>query len=263
MAVDAVGRGGGVLDGRVALVTGGTKGIGEAIVRRFAAEGARVAFCARHADEGEALEAALRADGLAVRFERADVGHEDEVRALVAGVIAAFGRLDIVVNAAGITAAGPLEATSLATWNAVIEANLTSQFLVCREVIPHLRAAGGGSIINLGSTYGTVGAAGSAAYAVTKAGAINLSKSLALELAPDGIRVNALCPGATATPMSLDWLAAQPDPEAANAALVGKHPLGRLATPDEQARAALFLASEAASFVTGHALLVDGGYTAI
>jgi NAD(P)-dependent dehydrogenase (short-subunit alcohol dehydrogenase family) len=254
---------GGRLAGRVALVTGGTRGIGEAIVRLFAAEGASVAFCGRRGDEGARLETECTAAGRRVRYIRADVARELEVRDLVRSTVEAYGRLDIVVNAAGITASGPLEEMSLDTWMAVLNANLTSMFLVCREAIPHLRAAGGGSVINLGSTYGMVGAAGSAAYAVTKAGAINLSKTLALELAGDGIRVNALCPGATATPMNLDWLAAQADPDAALAQLVGKHPIGRMSTPEEQARAALFLASRDSSFVTGHALLVDGGYTAI
>jgi NAD(P)-dependent dehydrogenase (short-subunit alcohol dehydrogenase family) len=117
-------------------------------------------------------------------------------------------------------------------------------------------------IINLGSTYAVVGAGGSAAYALTKAGAVSFSKSLALELAADGIRVNALCPGATETRLYHEWLGSQKDPAKAKADLFGKHPLGRIGTPDEMARAALYLASDDASFVTGHALLVDGGYTA-
>jgi NAD(P)-dependent dehydrogenase (short-subunit alcohol dehydrogenase family) len=174
-----------------------------------------------------------------------------------------YGRLDVLVNNAGITVSGTVEDTTLDDWRAVLDANITTMFLVTKYAIPALRRSSAGSIINLGSTYGVVGAAGSAAYAVSKAAAINLARTLALELAGDGIRVNALCPGATATPMNIEWLAAQPDPEQARRALVAKHPIGRMSSPEEQAGAALFLASDDASFVTGHALMADGGYTAI
>jgi NAD(P)-dependent dehydrogenase (short-subunit alcohol dehydrogenase family) len=251
------------LAGKVALVTGGTQGIGEAIVGVFAAEGARVVFCGRRLDAGEKLERRLSQAGLTALYVSADVSKEADVRLLVATVLERFGRLDIVVNNAGITASGPVEHLALETWRSVMEHNVTSMFLVSREAIPALRAAGGGSIINLGSTYGVVGAAGSSAYGASKAAAINFSKTLALEVAADGIRVNALCPGSTTTPMNLEWAAAQPDPDAALRELAARHPLGRTASPLEQARAALFLASDDASFVTGHALMVDGGYTAI
>lgn len=131
-----------------------------------------------------------------------------------------------------------------------------------RESIPALRRSRHANIINLGSTYAVVGASGSAAYALTKAGAVSFSKTLALELARDGIRVNALCPGATETRLYYEWLGSQTDAERAKSDLAAKHPLGRIGQPDEMARAALYLASDDASFVTGHALLVDGGYTA-
>lgn len=253
----------GRLDGRVALVTGGTRGIGEAIVRLFVAEGAAVSFCGRRRDVGEALQRDLERAGGASLYVDADVSEEGDVRRLVAATLERFGRLDIVVNNAGITASGPVETLSVDTWRSVMEHNVTSMFLVSRETIPALRAAGGGSIINLGSTYGVVGAAGNSAYGVSKAAAINFSKHLALELAPDRIRVNAICPGATMTPMNLEWADAQADPEAAQRALAARHPIGRLSSPEEQARAALFLASDDSSYVTGTALMVDGGYTAI
>jgi NAD(P)-dependent dehydrogenase (short-subunit alcohol dehydrogenase family) len=251
------------LAAKVALVTGGSRGIGEATVRLFAAEGASVVFCGRDQDAGEALERDLVQGGAPVAFVACDVTYERDVERLVEATVGRFGRLDIVMNNAGITATGTIETTSLETWRRLMDGNLASMFLVCKHTIPVLRASGGGSIINLGSTYGVVGAAGSGAYAVTKAAAINLSRTLALELAQDNIRVNALCPGATATPMNLEWAASTGDSEGALGALIARHPIGRLSTPDEQARAALFLASDDSSFMTGHAMLVDGGYTAI
>jgi NAD(P)-dependent dehydrogenase (short-subunit alcohol dehydrogenase family) len=248
--------------GRVALVTGGAQGIGAAIVRLFAAEGARVWFCARSEQPGRALEQELRAGGHEVDFRVSDCAVERDARALVAEAAESSGALDILVNNAASSRLGPVETLSLDAWEEVISNNLTSMFLMSREAIPHLRRSTLPSIINLGSTFAFVGAEGSAVYALTKAGTVNFTKTLALELAKDGIRVNALCPGATVTPLYDAWVRTQPDTTTARAALVAQHPLGRLGTPDDMARAALFLASDHASFVTGHALLVDGGYTA-
>jgi NAD(P)-dependent dehydrogenase (short-subunit alcohol dehydrogenase family) len=250
------------LDGRVAVVTGGSRGIGEAIVRLFAHEGASVAFCGRRRAYGEALQSDVTAAGGRAFYVEADVSIENDARRLVRLAVDHFGRLDIVVNNAGITASGNVEHLAVDTWRDVMEHNVTSMFLVSREAIPHLRAAGGGSIINLGSTYGTVGAAGNSVYGVSKAAAINFSKHLALELAPDNIRVNALCPGAVRTPMNIEWSEAQPDPAEAQRVLASKHPIGRVSSPDEQARVALFLASDESSYITGTALMSDGGYTA-
>lgn len=251
-----------VLSDRIALVTGGSRGIGEAIVRRFSAAGATVVLCSRSSADGLALAEELTGQGRTVVFTSCDVTSETEVRSMIGMILERYGRLDVLVNNAGITVSGSLEESTLDSWRATLEANITTMFLVTKYAIPALRRSRAGSIINLGSTYGVVGAAGSAAYAVSKAAAISLSKTLALELAADGIRVNALCPGATATPMNTEWLAAQPDPEQALRDLVAKHPIGRMSSPDEQAGAALFLASDDSSFVTGHALMADGGFTA-
>lgn len=250
------------LTGKVALVTGGNRGIGEAIVRLFADEGAKVVFCSRRTSPSEVIEREEREAGHDVHFVQCDVSKEDQVKQLVDETVARYGQLNIVVNNAGIAPAGTVENTDLSTWQEVIDINVTGTFLVSKYSIPHLRAAGGGSIINLGSTFGVVGAPGSAAYTVTKAAAINFSKSLALELAGDGIRVNALCPTATDTPFLHDWAEETGDHDGTINWLVEHIPLGRLADPMEQARGALFLACDDASFVTGHALLVDGGYTA-
>lgn len=250
------------LEGRVALVTGGNRGIGEAIVRLFSAEGAKVVFCARRAELGEPVESDLRAAGREVTFVACDATDESAVESLVQRTTDLYGGLNIVVNCAGIAPASPVESMAASDWDALMSINVRSMFLVSKHAIPALRASGNGNIINLGSTFGVVGAAGSAGYAVTKAAAISFSKSLAVELAAEGIRVNALCPGGTNTEFLREWFESTGDPAGTEAWLVAHHPLGRLGTPQEQARAALFLASDDASFVTGHALLVDGGYTA-
>jgi NAD(P)-dependent dehydrogenase (short-subunit alcohol dehydrogenase family) len=250
------------LDRRVALVTGGATGIGAAIVRLFAGEGARVSFCSRSDQPGRDLEQELRSEGCDAVFSRCDAAIEAEAKALVKLTLDRYGGIDILVNNAAVSKLVPVEDMSLDDWELILSKNLTSMFLMSRESIPILRRSQHPSIINLGSTYAVVGASGSAAYALTKAGAVSFSKSLALELAGDGIRVNALCPGATETRLYHEWLGSQPDAGKAKSDLAAKHPLGRIGQPDEMARAALYLASEDASFVTGHALLVDGGYTA-
>ena len=245
----------------MALVTGGTRGIGAAVVKLFAEEGAIAVFCGRNVAEGGALERELVAAGGRVAFMEADVTDEASVRDLIAEIVRRFGHLDIVVNNAGITLAATTEDTTLDGWRSIMDANLASVFLVSKHAIPELRRSARPAIVNLGSTYGVIGAAGNAAYATSKAAVIGFTKTLALELAPDRIRVNAVCPGATATPMNVEWLAAQPDPDAALQELVDAHPIGRMARPEEPAAAILFLASDEASYITGHALLVDGGRT--
>ena len=250
------------LAGKVALITGGTSGIGAALVRLFAAEGAKVAFCGRRLGPGKAPQNRAKEGQHDVMFVQADVSRPLQVDALVKSVIGRYGRLDIVVNNAGINLASPIESMPLKAWRELLNVNITGMFLVIRATIPHLRAAGGGCIINVGSTYGLAGAAGAAAYALTKGAAINLARSLAVELAPYRIRVNALCPGGTETPMADKWFAAMDSPTEAKAAELQHYPLRRFAEPSEQAQAALFLASNEASYITGHALIVDGGYLA-
>jgi NAD(P)-dependent dehydrogenase (short-subunit alcohol dehydrogenase family) len=252
----------GRLEDRRALVTGSVQGIGAAIADLFAAEGASVLLTGRRADEGERTAQAIRDRGGAARFVAGDASDEVQVEALLATCDAELGGLDILVNNAGIAPAGPLELLSREAWTEVLDCNLTSMFLMSKHAIPFLRKSQAASIINLGSTFGVVGAGGSVAYALTKAAAISFSKSLALELTGDGIRVNALCPGATQTTFLDGWAEETGDRDGTLQWLVDHHPLGRLSTPGEQASAALFLASDDASFVTGHALLVDGGFTA-
>jgi NAD(P)-dependent dehydrogenase (short-subunit alcohol dehydrogenase family) len=249
------------LEGKVALITGGNRGIGEAMVRLFSEEGANVVFVGRRAELGQKVERELRDQGRDVTYIASDVTDEANVVDVIRLTLEAYGRLDIVVNNAGIAPAAPVESMDVEVWDQLMACNVRSMFLVSKHAIPALRETKG-CIINLGSTFGTVGAAGSAGYAVTKAAAMNFSKSLALELAPDGIRVNALCPGGTNTEFLHEWFESTGDAEGTEQWLVDHHPMGRLGTPVEQARAALFLASDDASFVTGHSMLVDGGYTA-
>ena len=250
------------LDRRIALITGGATGIGAAIVRLFASEGARVSFCSRSEEPGRDLEQELKSKGCDVVFSRCDAAIETEAKALVKLTVDHYGGIDILVNNAAVSKLVPVEEMSLEDWELILSKNLTSMFLMSRKSIPILRRSLHPTIINLGSTYAVVGASGSAAYALTKAGAVSFSKTLALELASDGVRVNALCPGATETRLYYEWLGSQADAEKAKSDLAAKHPMGRIGQPEEMARAALYLASEDASFVTGHALLVDGGYTA-
>jgi NAD(P)-dependent dehydrogenase (short-subunit alcohol dehydrogenase family) len=250
------------LEGKIVLLTGGTRGIGEAITRLFAAEDADVAFCGRDRARGELIAGEVQELGGRAQFDVCDVTSERDVERWVDDVVARHGRLDIVVNNAAIGLNGPFESTSLEDWEHLLLTNVTSMFLVCRATIPWLRTAGGGAILNLGSMYGVVGAVNSVAYGLTKAAAINLAKGLALELADDRIRVNALCPGATDTTATDDWVDDSPAAQQRRSELAARHPLGRYSSTEEQARAALFLVSDDASFVTGHALLADGGYTA-
>jgi NAD(P)-dependent dehydrogenase (short-subunit alcohol dehydrogenase family) len=250
------------LEGRVALVAGASRGIGEAMVRLFSDEGARVVFCARREELGRAIERDLREQGREVTFVCADVTDEAAVKNLITTTVELYGGLDVLVTCAGIAPAGAIEEMSLEEWNEVMRINVSSMFLLTKHAIPALRKSEHAAVITLGSTFGHVGAAGSAAYAVSKAAAINFAKTAALELAGDGIRVNALCPGGTSTEFLSEWFESTGDAAGTEQWLVEHHPIGRLGRPEEQARAALFLASDESSFVTGHGLLVDGGYTA-
>jgi NAD(P)-dependent dehydrogenase (short-subunit alcohol dehydrogenase family) len=245
------------LEGKVAIVTGASSGIGYASARLFAREGARVVAGARRQAELDALVAAIEAAGGEAIALAGDVRDEAYAQALVATAMDRFGGLDVAFNTAGtLGAMGPTPELSLAGWTETIETNLTSAFLGARHQLPALLARGRGSLIFTSTFVGhTAGMPGVAAYAASKAGLIGLVQALAVEFGPQGVRVNALLPGGTDTAMG-QVMAGTPE---ARAWVEGLHALKRIATPDEQARSALYLASDASSFTTGTALLVDGG----
>lgn len=245
------------LAGRTAIVTGASSGIGRAAALRFASEGAHLVVGARRADAlARLVEQIERAGGEAVACA-GDVRDEAYADALVDAALARFGRLDVAFNNAGSTGVmGPTTGMSLADWRDTLDINLTGMFLGARRQMAAMLAAGRGSIILTSTFVGhTVGMPGMAAYAAAKAGVIGLSQVLAAEGGPNGVRVNALLPGGTDTPGAREFIEA---PES-RAFIEGMHALKRIAAPAEIAEAALFLASDASSFVTGSAMRVDGG----
>ena len=253
------------LKGKAALVTGAGSGIGRAAAALFASEGAGVACTDLSQDRAEETAAEIeRLGGTAVALS-GDVSVADDAAGMVDGAVDALGRLDIVINSAGVTARNALPAGSDPDdiWDRVIEVNLKGTYLVSRCAVDHMRRSGGGSIVNLASTMGMVGyppGLGGALnpYPPSKGGVIQLTRNMAVDLARDGIRVNCLCPGFVETELTKSLT----DDPATREMLEGRHPLGRLGRPDEVAYAALYLASDEASYVTGAALTVDGGYTA-
>lgn len=249
------------LQGKFAIVTGAGNGIGRAIAEAFAAAGAGI--CCADLDLAAAAETAdhiLGAGGAALAVP-VDVSDDDQAGEAVAAAIGRFGRLQVLVNNAAVFPAKTnLADLAVADWERALAVNIGGAFHMSRHAIPHLKAAGGGSIIHIASQMAQVGSAGDAAYCATKAALLGLAKSMALELARDRIRVNTLSPGGVATrQLALEF----GDLERAERDWgLAMHPLGRLGRPEEIARAALFLASDDSAFMTGADLLVDGGYTA-
>jgi NAD(P)-dependent dehydrogenase (short-subunit alcohol dehydrogenase family) len=248
------------LSGKVALVTGGGSGIGRASARAFARAGARVVVADVDAAAGEETARVIAADGSEGRFVRADVAREEDVAALVAAAVAAYGRLDCAHNNAGIEGQMALLAEyAEAEWARVLAVNLTGVWLCLKHEIARMARQGGGAIVNTASIAGLTGFARAPAYCASKHGVIGLTRSAAHGYAKAGIRVNAICPGWIETAMVDRIAASNPD---LNTYLLGRTPVGRLGTPEEIAEAVVWLCSDAASFVTGAAIVADGGWLA-
>jgi len=247
---------------RVALVTGAASGIGLATAKRFAEEGAQVALLDLDLDRGNAAAAAMKAAGFLCEFYRVDLAIESEVIRALDEVAGHFHKLDHLVNNAGMVLVKGIEACTVEEWDRVINVNLRSIFLTTKYSLPSLRSSRHPTIVNVGSVSSFVAQAGTPAYVASKGGALMLSKALALDLAPNGIRVNCVCPGITDTAMFRFHVNTTADPERTLRERLSRIPLGHSLSPQEIANAILYLSSDQSSGITGTSLVVDAGYTA-
>lgn len=248
------------LKDKVAIVTGSSKGIGLGIARVFHKEGAKVVVTCRTEAEGKKIADELgAAQGRAI-FTRTDVTSSKDIQSMIALTIKTFGKLDILVNNAGYHLSKNAEQTSEDEWEFIQNTNLRSTFLCSKYALPHLKKTKG-NIINISSMVGVVGQPNAAAYSATKGGQIAMTKNMAIDFAPDGVRVNVICPGWIQTPLVEDWFGQQEDPDAARQYIYAQHPLGRIGTIDECGYLAAFIASDEALFITGARFDIDGGVT--
>ena len=246
------------LSGKTALITGAGSGIGRACALAFAREGARVALVGRRKDR---LEKVAKEMGDAEVFS-ADISNKEKVDLLVNQASARLGSLNILLNNAGVLLPGTAESISEEDWDRTFEVNVRGLWLLSRAVLSHMRKAGGGSIINMSSVLGLVGARNRAAYSASKGAVTMLTKCMALDHAADKIRVNCICPAFVETELTSDFITNAPDPAAALRDRINLHPIGRLGQPQDVAGMAIYLASDESSWVTGAAFTVDGGFTA-
>jgi NAD(P)-dependent dehydrogenase (short-subunit alcohol dehydrogenase family) len=247
------------LAGKIAFVTGGARGIGRAVVQKFIEEGAFVTFVDLDEDAGRATAEQLPADAGAVRFERVDITAEPDVARAIDRVVADHGTVDVLVNNAGINAYFDATEMTEAEWDRVFAVDLKGAWLCAKHALRAMKRARRGSIVNIASIHATLTIRGMFPYAAAKTGIVGLTRSLALDYAPHGVRVNAVLPGYTRTRLVEEWLATQPDPADAERRALASIPLGRIATPAEIANLVAFVASDEASAITGASLAADGG----
>lgn len=250
------------LHGKVAIVTGAASGIGRASAIAFAREGASVVVADKNAEAGDAAAAAIRAEGLSAIGISVDVASEPSVEALIAATVTHFGRIDILFNNAGVVMVKPLESMTVEEWDRVMDINLKGAFLAIKHAVPHIRRAGGGAILNTGSIGSFTGQLGTPVYSASKGAIALLTKSLALDYGRDRIRVNCICPGITDTPMLREHMGHGAQGEAAIRSRLARVPTGEILTPDDVARAALYLVSDDSRGITGILHVIDGGLIA-
>lgn len=248
------------LIGKVALITGAASGIGRGVAAHFAAEGAKVVAFDIADAVGETVATIRESGGDAVAF-RGSVAIDGDAARAVETAVSAYGGLDILCNVAGIMPLGTVLTQSEEEWDRTLAVNLKSVFLCARHAIPVIEKRSGGNVVNIASVTGVLGHNGLAAYSASKGGVIALTRAMAVDHAPQRIRVNCICPGTIDTGILRDYLGTVRDVDAAMQGFVANHLLGRIGTPDDIASAALYLASDEASFVTGATFMIDGGYT--
>ena len=248
-----------ILKNKVALITGGASGIGRATAILFAREGAAVAIVDINAEQGKSALSEIKAAGGRAVFISCDVTRSEQCQQAVAQTVAAFGGLDILFNNAGIIRRADVLTTTEAEWDRVMDVNVKSIFLMSKYAIPQIEKRGGGAIINTSSCWGLKGGGNAVSYCASKGAVTNMTRAMAIDHGGQNIRVNAVCPGDTDTPMLRNEAKQLAQPEKEFLADAASRPLGRYARPEEIAAAVLFLAGEASSYVTGAALVVDGG----
>jgi NAD(P)-dependent dehydrogenase (short-subunit alcohol dehydrogenase family) len=248
------------LKNKTAIITGAGSGIGRACALAFAREGARLALVGRREDR---LQAVARMAGENTLVLAADVSQKPDVERVVEQTVAHFGSLNVLVNNAGVLFAGTSEEITEEQWDQTFNINVRGLWLLSRAVLPHLRHAGGGSIVNMASVLGLVGARRRASYAPSKAAVVLLTKCMAIDHAVDNIRVNCICPSFVETELTAEVVSKAPDPVALRRERTAAHPIGRLGKPEDMAGIAVYLASDESTWVTGAAFPVDGGFTAI